>query len=145
MEVKQRRPIKDGLLTMPLSPEEAVTLAGTRCRACGEVFLGRRICCENCSAQDMELLAFSRQGTLWSFTIVRHPPPAGYKVPGEFKPFGLGLVELPEGIRVLAPLDCSFDEIAIGMRLNTVVYPLYENDEGQEVMAFKFRPVQGES
>ena len=138
---KKRVPIKEGLLTTPLSSAEAVRLAGSKCNSCGEVFFGKRNSCENCSNQSMTPIPFSKRGKLWSFTVIRHQPPAGYKVPGPFKPFGLGLVELPEGIRVLSPIDCDPARLRVGMELESEVYPLYENEEGSEVMAFKFKPV----
>jgi hypothetical protein len=139
MESKQRIPIRDDLFTAPLESEEAVRLAGSQCLNCGEVFLGKRTVCENCSAQQMGPMAFSRHGTLWGYTVVRHEPPTGYKVPGPFKPYGLGLVELPEGLRVMAPLDGEIERLRIGMKMELVVYALYTKEPGQEVLAFKFK------
>ena len=141
MENRKRVPIKEGLLTDPLFPEDSVHLAGTACQDCGEVFFGKRNSCENCSGENMKGMAFSKRGRLWSYTVIGHPPPVGYKVPGPFKPFGLGLVELPEGIRILTPIDVEPDKIQMGMELESLVYPLYVNEEGTEVMAFKFKPV----
>lgn len=138
MTGKPRVPIEAGLLTPDLGPAADIRLAGSRCRNCGEVFLGPRNVCENCSASSMEQIAFSKKGSLWSYTIIRHEPPPGYKVPGPFEPYGLGLVELPEGIRILSPIDCDLDQLEIGMRVVLVVEPLYENEQGEEVMAFKF-------
>ncbi len=90
----------------------------------------------------MEPIVFSRQGTLWSYTVVRHEPPAGYKAPGPFKPYGLGLVELPEGLRILAPLEGEVEKLHIGMKLELVVYPLYTNEADQEIVAFRFKPCE---
>jgi len=141
MATPKRIPIKEGILTSPLEEENSIRLAGIRCRDCGEVFFGKRISCENCSGQNMQALSFGKKGILWSYTIIQNPPPPGYKVPGPFKPFGLGLVELPEGIRVLSPIDGPLEKLKIGLPLECRIYPLYVNKEGQEVMAFKFQPV----
>lgn len=141
MEVHKRIPIKKGFFTTPLWPDEAISLAGSKCLNCGEVFLGKRNFCENCSSQTIGSIPFSQEGVLWGYTIIRHEPPPGYKVPGPFKPYGVGLVELPEGIRVMSPIDCDIDRLKIGMKLESVVYSLYENEAGEEVMAFKFKPV----
>ena len=141
MEGKKKVPIKEGLFTSPLDPLEAVRLAGSRCRSCGEVFLGKRVFCENCSRDGMEDLPLSQRGKLWSYTVIRHQPPPGYKGPDPFVPYGLGLVELPEGIRVLSPIDCELNKIKIGMELKSKIYKLYENEEGNEVIAFTFQPV----
>ena len=48
-------------------------------------------------------MELSRQGTLWAWTAVTAPPP-GYQ--GEV-PFGIGVVELPEGVRVITRLTES--------------------------------------
>jgi uncharacterized OB-fold protein len=141
MEGKKKVPIKEGLFTSPLDPVDSVRLAGSKCRSCGEVFFGKRSSCENCSGESMEDLPLSQRGTLWSYTVIRHQPPAGYKGPDPFVPYGLGLVELPEGIRILSPIDCDLNKIKIGMELKSEVYKLYENEEGNEVMAFRFKPV----
>ncbi len=89
----------------------------------------------------MEAIPLSQRGTLWSYTVIRHQPPVGYKGPDPFVPYGLGLVELPEGIRILSPIDCDLTKIKIGMDLKSEVYKLYQNEEGNEVMAVRFKPV----
>jgi uncharacterized OB-fold protein len=53
----------------------------------------------------------------------------------------VGLVELPEGIRVKSPLGGDIEKLEIGMDLKFIAYPLYENESGDEVIAFRFDPV----
>ena len=53
---------------------------------------------------------------------------------------GEGLVELPEGIRVKSPLGGDVEKLEIGMDLKFTAYPLYENESGDEVIAFRFDP-----
>ncbi len=134
-------PIREGLFTMPLSPLEQVQLAGSKCHSCGEVSLGKRSTCPNCGNDDIEEIALSRRGKLWSYTVIRHRPPGDYKGPEPFVPFGLGLVDLPEGIKVVAPIDGDVEKLNIGMELELAVYNLYDNEEGNEVIAFKFKPI----
>ena len=141
MNPQKRVPIQEGLLTFPLSPAREVRLAGTRCRSCEENFLGKRSFCENCSSESMEEVRFANRGKLYSYTIIRHRPPGDYKGPEPFVPFGLGLVELPEGIRVLSRIDGDLNTLKIGMELELEVYKLYEDGEGNEVMAFHFKKV----
>ena len=137
MEESKRVSIEEGFFASLHGSEADIRLAGTRCTSCGEVFLGRRVVCENCSSMKIETVSFSKGGVLWSYTVIRHPPPPGYQVPGPFKPYVVGLVELPEGIRVMSPIDCDIDQVQIGMKLEAAVYPLYQRD-GADVMAFKF-------
>jgi len=139
----KRIPIDETLLTAPLDPVEQVRLRGTKCRSCGEVFFGKRVGCENCGSEDMEETVLSNRGKLYTYTIIVHLPPGDYKGPRDpFIPFGEGLVELTDGCRIVAPLTVNKDEdIKIGMDLELVVDKLCQDADGNEVMAFKFKPV----
>jgi len=57
----------------------------------------------------MTALELSDRGTVWGFTVQRFAPKSPpYVVPeGGFVPFAVGYVELPEGIKVEAVLDCT--------------------------------------
>jgi uncharacterized OB-fold protein len=140
----RRIPIREDLFTMPLDHLEAVRLRGSRCKDCGEVFLGKAPACGNCVGEKMEELILSNRGTLWSYTILRYQPPGDYRgLKDPYLPFAEGLVELPEGIRILAPLtERDFDKIKIGMPLELVVDKLYTDDDDNEVIAFSFKPAQ---
>ena len=78
-------------------------LLGSRCTVCGNVLFPRVDGCTYCSADDPEPVELAGPGTLWSWTAVTAPPP-GYQ--GEV-PFGVGVVELPEGVRVITRLTES--------------------------------------
>lgn len=134
---RKRIPIRDGLLSMPLSPLEDVHLLGSKCKHCGEVGLGEVSSCQNCAGEDLEVIPLSQNGKLWTYTVIRNRPP------GDFKgtvPMGEGLVELPDGIRVKSPLGGDVEKLEIGMDLKFTAYPLYENESGEEVIAFRFDP-----
>jgi len=137
-------PIREGLLTTPLVPSEQVSLVGSRCAHCGEISLGKRASCSNCGGNRLEEMALNKRGKLWTYTVIRHKPPGDFKGPEPFVPFGLGLVELPEGIRVLSPLAVDPEAIQVGMELELEVYPLYIDENKNEVLAFRFRPVSEE-
>lgn len=136
----KRIPINEDLLMAPLSLPEQAKLRGSKCRSCGEVLFGKHLGCENCGSEDMEEIALSRRGRLYTYTVIGHRPPGDYKGPDPFVPFGEGLVELPEGCRIAAPLTINKD-IRVGMELELVVDKLYEDEDGNEVMAFKFKPI----
>jgi hypothetical protein len=138
-------PIREGLFTLPLIPVEQVKLLGSKCKKCQEVGLGKRLTCAHCGGEEMDEIPLSKKGKLWTYTVIRHKPPGDYKGPDPFVPFGLGLVELPEGIRVLSPIYGDPDKLKIGMNLELEVYPLYVDENKNEVMAFRFRPMEEES
>lgn len=137
-ERNKRIPIREKLLSAPLTKLSDVRLLGSRCTDCGEVNLGEVSSCQNCAGDRLVTILLSDRGKLWTFTIIRNKPP------GDFKgtvPMGEGLVELPEGIRIKSPIGGKMDALCIGMDLAFVARPLYVNERGQEVIAFQFEPI----
>jgi uncharacterized protein len=136
----RRIPIRAGLLSEPLSDLQQVRLMGSRCDACGETSLGsHHSVCPNCGRDSLTAIPLGESGTLWTYTVVRHRPPGNYKGPEQFVPFGMGLVELPEGVRVLAPLDCPLADLRIGLPLKFQAY--VRPGHGDEVVQFAFKCV----
>jgi uncharacterized OB-fold protein len=133
-------PIRDDFFSKPLCPLKNVRLMGSRCRTCGEVYLGKAIACQQCQDTDMEDIVLGRYGTLYSYTIIRNRPPGDYKGSEPFEPFAVGLVELPEGIRILAPLTgFNFEELKIGTELELLVEEFYEDEARRRILIYRFR------
>jgi len=133
--------VREDFFNTPMYPLKKVHLMGSRCHDCEEVFLGKVVACQCCQSENLESITLGRTGKLYSYTVVRHRPPGNYKGPEPFEPYAVGLVELPEGVRILSPLiDCHFDELKIGMNLELVIEKLYEDEEGRNVLTYKFRP-----
>ena len=55
--------------------------------------------------------------------------------------YGVGQVDLPEGPRVQAILVGGRDDFHIGMELELDLEPLRVDDDGDEVVIYRFRPV----
>lgn len=132
-----RQPIRAGLLTAPLSELATVRLLGSRCEACGETTLGESTTCPNCGSDAVLQLPLSRRGHLWTYTVVRHRPPGNYRGPDPFVPFALGLVELPEGLRVLAPIEADITRLKIGAEVQLRAF-VRGRDPDREVVSFAF-------
>jgi uncharacterized OB-fold protein len=138
--VVKQIPIKEGLWTVPSSLDDKPQLIGSRCPRCGEVFFPKKAygICNHCQSKNLEEVKLSRKGKIYSFTIVMQKPPEYYKGP---VPYAEGFVELPEGVRVETLFtDCKFDDLRIGMDVEMVVEKLHEDEEGNEILAYKFRP-----
>lgn len=137
-------PIAEGLFTWP-SP--APQLIGSRCTACGELAFPRQASCPACAGDRTEEVLLGRRGVLWAWTIQRFPPPAP-PFAGDrsaFVPFGVGYVELPEGIRVEARLTENDPRaLAIGMPMELAIEPFDVAPDGSERITFAFRPLRGE-
>jgi uncharacterized OB-fold protein len=110
-------------------------LIGGRCRQCERHHFPQHALCPYCSADAVEEARLSSEGTLWAWTSV-HAPPPGYR--GEV-PFGFGVVELPEGVRVITRLtEIDPDELDFGQRMRLTVVPLHEDDDGRTVVTYAF-------
>lgn len=133
--------IREDLLTQPLNDLRQISLVGSTCSKCGETFLGRALVCANCGTAEPEPRALNKRGILWTYTVVRHKPPGDYKGPDPFMPFGLGLVEVPEGLRVLAPIVCDQSELRIGMPLEFRAF-VRPGSHSPEVVSFEFVPAK---
>ena len=128
--------INEKLFKLP-SPEEESHLTGVKCRSCGELFFPKRTKCIKCFAEEMEEVALGKKGKVYTYTIVHHATP-GYTGP---LPYAVGAVELPGGIVVLSLLtQCHLDQLKIGMDVELVLEKLYEDEKGNEVISYKFRP-----
>ncbi|MHB8438186.1 MAG: Zn-ribbon domain-containing OB-fold protein [Acidimicrobiales bacterium] len=129
-----RRMVHEGLFTDD-SDGEGPALLGGRCRACELHHFPRGVTCPYCGSEDTEDATLSRRGRLWAHTAVTAPPP-GYR--GEV-PYGFGVVELPEGIRIVARLTESDPaQLQQGDAMELVVVPLHSDDEGVVVTTFAF-------
>lgn len=137
---RKRKLIKEELFTEPSIPGDEPQLIGSKCTSCGEVFFPRRRICTNCQNTNLEEIKLSQRGKIYSFTVVTQRPPEYYK--GSV-PYAFGYVELAEGVRVQTLFTgCDLDALKIGMDVKLVIEKLYEDDEGNEIIAYKFRPVK---
>ena len=115
----------------------AGVLLGQRCRQCQVCVFGPAIFCQACSSDDLESLKLSRQGTLYSFTVVRVPPPGW---PGKV-PYTLGEVELPEGPHVLAEIiDSEPDRLELGMSMELALELILVAESNKVLAVYKWRP-----
>lgn len=136
---KQGVAVAEGWFTTPTSGEEP-RLIGNSCSSCGEVYFPRESLCLRCGSQELGEITLNKSGTLYSFTIIRQQPPV-YKGP---VPYAVGTIELPEKIRIVSLLtDCDFDALRIGMKMELVIEKLHEDEAGNDVVCYKFKPVQG--
>ncbi|WKN48464.1 Zn-ribbon domain-containing OB-fold protein [Nocardioides sp. Arc9.136] len=85
------------------------SLVGSRCRPCGNVAFPVAAGCQRCGSAEMEPLELARQGTVWAHTVQRFAPKSPPYVPpaAGFAPFAVGYVELADGVRVEARLECG--------------------------------------
>jgi uncharacterized protein len=127
-------PVRDGLFA------DDGRLIGGHCAACGHHHFPLLGTCPYCSAGEITEVALSGRGVLWGWTSVTAAPP-GYR--GD-APFGFGVVELPEGIRVITRLtEPDPAALAFGQPMRFEIVPLHTDDEGGTVVTYAFAPEAG--
>jgi uncharacterized protein len=82
-----------------------------RCGACGLLRHPPGPMCPSCGATEPKYVVASGRGEVFSFVVHHHPP-----VPGRALPFVVALVQLEEGVRMLAELvDLPPEEVRVGL------------------------------
>lgn len=85
-------------------------LQGRRCAECGKLSLGAGHPCPFCGSEGGSAVALSGRGRLLSWTVIR-------VAPGRYAaeaPYTVGLLELPEGLRLTARLEADPEQLAAG-------------------------------
>ncbi len=112
-------------------------LIAGRCKSCGAYTFPKYYACPKCFSDELEDSPLSRKGVLHSFTIVERAMP-DYAVP-----YALGLVNFPEGVRVMAQIETeNLKDLKMGMEVEVTEGVIRKSKEGKEVVSYKFRPAQ---
>ena len=61
---------------------------------------------------------------------------------GDGDGYGVGQVDLPEGVRVQAPLLGTPDDWQIGSLMGLTTFPLGRDDDGNDLVTFRFAAVR---
>jgi len=126
-------PVQEGLFVN--DADGNAHLLGSRCRECGKHQFPRNVMCPYCGSDELDDVELSGTGTLWGWTAVTAPPP-GYQ--GEV-PYGFGVVELPEGLRVITRLTESDPSVlAFEQEVRLQIVPLHTDDDGTAVETWAF-------
>lgn len=135
-------PIAEGLFTWPA---DKPALLASRCNICGIASFPVAQSCMACSGQDVSVEELPCRGTLWTWTVQQFMPKTPYRsdeTAETFKPYGVGYVELPGGVRVEGRLtENDPQKLRIGMEMDVIFAPYRTEDNGDEVINFFFQPV----
>jgi uncharacterized OB-fold protein len=131
--------VAEGLFTWP---SDEPRLIGGSCRTCGTTTFPQQDSCPKCTGQDVVEQLLDRRGTLWTYTVQGFKPKSPYLGPDPFEPYGVGYVELPEGVMVESRLTESDPQrLQIGATMELVVIPFRRDEAGNDVVTFAFRPL----
>jgi uncharacterized OB-fold protein len=128
-------------------PSDSPQLIGSRCDQCAATTFPAQDRCPRCGTATMSELLLPTRGRLVSYTTQGFPPVvpyAGDATGASFEPFGVGLVQLDDLVRVEARLTTADpDQLDFDMEVELAIVPFYVDDEGDEIMTFAFAPVDG--
>lgn len=125
-------------------PEEHPQLIGSRCARCEATTFPVQAHCPRCSAGEMAQVLLPRRGTLIAWTTQGFPPGAPYKGPTgkDFVPFGVGLVQLDDVVRVEGRLtENDPARLEFGMQVELTMMPFAKDEQGEDLITFAFQPV----
>jgi len=116
-------------------------LLGIRCRSCGTTYIkSGRVACSKCGAATaFDETPLSTHGTLWVYSIVHQ------SAPGIPTPYVAAIVDLPERVSVrcnLVDVEPDPAKIPFGMPVEMTTRKVRTDKDGNDVIAFFFRPVK---
>ena len=125
-------------------PNDDPQLIGSCCGTCGATTFPTQQRCPKCSGGDMSDVLLPRRGTLVAWTTQGFPPGPPYKGPTgkDFVPFGVGLVQLDDVIRVEGRLtENDPAKLQFGQQVELTMIAFTSDEDGTEVITFAFQPV----
>jgi uncharacterized OB-fold protein len=136
---KKQIPVEAGLFYQPQSPKEKPYIIASRCKDCSYTCFPRLIMdCPRCQKKGtMETVQLSGTGKLDTYSTCFSA------LPGFPMPTIQGYV-LIGGARIWSQItgtDMTGKELKVGADVELVIEKLRDDAEGNEIMSYKFRPV----
>ncbi len=118
-------------------------LEASKCKNCGKIHYPPRIKCDKCGSRDLERIRLSGEGKVVTYTV-QYVVLDGFR---DYAPIVYAIVELKEGIKVLAPLtDVKPEDVKIGLKVKAVLRKVSEDGKlGLIRYAIKFKPIEAGS
>ena len=125
-------------------PDDDPQLIGSRCGAGAATTFPVQDRCPRCCAAAMSGVKLPRTGTLIAWTTQGVPPGAPYAGPtgDDFVPFGVGLIQLDDVIRVEGRLtENDPAKLTFVQAVELTMIPFATDADGNEIVTFAFQPV----
>lgn len=100
------------------------------CTSCGEVHFYPRSACPHCWGEQYEWRQAKGTGRIHSFTVTRANPPSAFV---DRLPFGIAIIDLDEGVRMLANIVPLNETVKIDDRVEVT----FIERDGQVLPAFQ--------
>jgi benzoylsuccinyl-CoA thiolase BbsA subunit len=125
--------------TVALGADGKPTLLGGCCRQCGHRMFPKPRVCPTCWSDEIDVVTLPSSGKLYSYAIV-HNARKGWSAP-----YAIAYVDLPDGVRVCAPLDCDLQSPPpLDIEVELAVGRLRTGDAGNDVFSYRYSPKSGD-
>lgn len=133
-------PTDPHLFRLPLEGEDRPRLLGSHAPESALYFWPRRKRCPvtRSPVRDVDL---GPVGILHAWTFL-HVPRMGKVSFGDQGGYAVGQVDLPEGVRVQAPLVGSPEDWSIGDQMGLTLFPVGDDADGNELATFRFEVIR---
>ena len=104
--------------------EDGLRLQSAKCSSCDTYFFPAAHAQHRpgCSREGVEKTLLSNKGTLATYTIQHFMCPPPFKTLGDITPYGLAMVEFPEGISVAGLIvESDLEALKIGLEMETEI------------------------
>ena len=132
-------PFREGVFCEPQEANEKPYLIGEKCVRCGSVQFPKKILCTKCYNESMKEVRLGHNARLYSYFVARVAP-SGFN-----PPYVMGIVDLPEKIRITCQLECDPEEakeaLHTGMNMELVIGEIRRDKNGNVILGPKFRPI----
>lgn len=125
-------PVRAGLFD--LAADGSIRLVAGRCRACARLHFPAGGDCPYCSHPGCVEERLSGAGRVWLATVV-HAAPPGY---AGSVPYGFGIVELAEGMRLVTRLEPGDEPLEPGTPVRAVARAVGRDAAGNELVTYAF-------
>ena len=126
-KTKEKLPVQPGLFNSSKKPYGLIV---SKCSDCGEMTFPKQIYCPECCTETMETTTLTSKGKLKSFTEITAPPP-GFK---GTVPYTVGIVEFPEGIRIIGlTTENTVESLVPNMEVEVIINTAFTDDEKEYV------------
>ena len=125
--------------------QDGVRLQSAKCNSCGTYFFpaSHHQHRPGCSREGVENVFLSKRGKLATYTVQYYMCPPPFKTSGDITPYGIGMVEFPEGISVTGIItETDLNTLKIGLNMETTTYTLYKDEAGNDVVTWAFKVVK---
>ena len=133
-----RVPIEQGFFRIPDDPAEQPRLLGAAAPPAARCSSPVGWSAPSACTRAPRTSSCRPQGTIHTWTYC-HVPLFGKK-DAEVAGYGVAQVDLPEGPRVQSILSGARDEFAIGTEVEIDLETLRQNNDGDDVVIYRFRP-----